>query len=72
MRPGPRSTPAQAPIGVVDHGTKASSPHHLHGSDPTSIARRSTALAAPQKANPGLKISLTLPLLPECLTGDGG
>ena len=39
--------------------------------DPTSIARRSTALAALQKANPGLKISLTLPVLPEGLTGDG-
>ena len=39
--------------------------------DPTTIARRSTALAALQKANPGLKISLTLPVLPEGLTGDG-
>lgn len=39
--------------------------------DPTSIARRSTALAALQKANPGLKISLTLPVLPEGLTADG-
>jgi len=36
-----------------------------------SIARRSTALAALQRANPGLKISLTLPVLPEGLTGDG-
>ena len=36
--------------------------------DPASIARRSTALAALQKANPGLKISLTLPVLPEGLT----
>ncbi|GLW30129.1 cellulose binding domain-containing protein [Actinoplanes regularis] len=39
--------------------------------DTASIARRSTALAALQKANPGLKISLTLPVLPEGLTGDG-
>jgi hypothetical protein len=39
--------------------------------DPTGIARRSTALAALQKANPGLKISLTLPVLPEGLTADG-
>jgi hypothetical protein len=39
--------------------------------DPTTVARRSTALAALQKANPGLKISLTLPVLPEGLTGDG-
>ncbi len=39
--------------------------------DPATIARRSTALAALQKANPGLKISLTLPVLPEGLTGDG-
>ncbi|WP_433299073.1 cellulose binding domain-containing protein [Actinoplanes sp. CA-030573] len=39
--------------------------------DPTTIARRSTALAALQKANPGLKISLTLPVLPEGLTTDG-
>jgi hypothetical protein len=39
--------------------------------DPTTIARRSTALAALQKANSGLKISLTLPVLPEGLTGDG-
>jgi hypothetical protein len=39
--------------------------------DPTTIARRSTALAALQKANPGLKISLTLPVLPEGLTEDG-
>lgn len=39
--------------------------------DPTTIARRSTALAALQKANPGLKISLTLPVLPEGLTNDG-
>jgi hypothetical protein len=39
--------------------------------DPATIARRSTALAALQKANPGLKISLTLPVLPEGLTADG-
>jgi hypothetical protein len=39
--------------------------------DPTTIARRSTALAALQRANPGLKISLTLPVLPEGLTADG-
>jgi hypothetical protein len=39
--------------------------------DPATIARRSTALAALQKANPGLKVSLTLPVLPEGLTGDG-
>jgi chitinase len=39
--------------------------------DPTTIARRSTALAALQQANPGLKISLTLPVLPEGLTADG-
>ena len=39
--------------------------------DTASIARRSQALAAVQKANPGLKISLTLPVLPEGLTQDG-
>ncbi|GAB1643648.1 cellulose binding domain-containing protein [Krasilnikovia sp. MM14-A1259] len=39
--------------------------------DKTTIDRRSTALAALQKANPGLKISLTLPVLPEGLTADG-
>ena len=39
--------------------------------DAASIARRSAALAALQRANPGLKISLTLPVLPEGLTGDG-
>ncbi|BCJ43377.1 hypothetical protein GCM10010168_43130 [Actinoplanes ianthinogenes] len=39
--------------------------------DTASIDRRSTALAALQKANPGLKISLTLPVLPEGLTADG-
>ncbi|BBH65205.1 hypothetical protein ACTI_18900 [Actinoplanes sp. OR16] len=39
--------------------------------DTASVTRRSTALAALQKANPGLKISLTLPVLPEGLTADG-
>lgn len=39
--------------------------------DATSIARRSQALAGLQQANPGLKISLTLPVLPEGLTTDG-
>ncbi|BCY15408.1 cellulose binding domain-containing protein [Actinoplanes sp. L3-i22] len=39
--------------------------------DTASINRRSTALAGLQKANPGLKISLTLPVLPEGLTADG-
>ena len=39
--------------------------------DAASIARRSAALAALQQANPGLRISLTLPVLPEGLTGDG-
>ncbi|MEV6968580.1 carbohydrate binding domain-containing protein [Hamadaea sp. NPDC051192] len=39
--------------------------------EPTSVARRSQALAALQQANPGLKISLTLPVLPEGLTADG-
>ncbi|MFL6075920.1 MAG: chitinase [Mycobacteriales bacterium] len=39
--------------------------------DPASIARRSQALAKLQKANSGLKISLTLPVLPSGLTSDG-
>ncbi|HEU4426150.1 MAG TPA: cellulose binding domain-containing protein [Pilimelia sp.] len=39
--------------------------------EPASISRRSQALAALQKRNPGLKISLTLPVLPEGLTQDG-
>jgi chitinase len=39
--------------------------------DPASIARRSQALAKVQRANPGLKISLTLPVLPTGLTADG-
>lgn len=39
--------------------------------DPTSVNRRSQALAALQQANPGLKVSFTLPVLPEGLTADG-
>lgn len=39
--------------------------------DPTSVARRSQALAALQRANPGLRVSFTLPVLPEGLTADG-
>jgi hypothetical protein len=39
--------------------------------DPVSVNRRSQALAALQRANPGLKVSLTLPVLPEGLTADG-
>lgn len=39
--------------------------------DAASIARRSTALAALQRKNPGLKVSLTLPVLPEGLTQAG-
>jgi hypothetical protein len=39
--------------------------------DPASVNRRSAALAALQKRNPGLKVSLTLPVLPEGLTQDG-
>lgn len=39
--------------------------------DPASIARRSQALASVQRAHPGLKVSLTLPVLPEGLTSDG-
>jgi len=39
--------------------------------DPASVGRRSQALAALQRANPGLKVSLTLPVLPEGLTADG-
>jgi len=39
--------------------------------DPVSVDRRSQALAALQRANPGLKVSLTLPVLPEGLTADG-
>ncbi|WP_405764848.1 chitinase [Actinacidiphila glaucinigra] len=39
--------------------------------DPASVARRSQALARLQQAHPGLRISLTLPVLPEGLTADG-
>jgi hypothetical protein len=39
--------------------------------DPTSVNRRSQALARLQRANPGLRVSLTLPVLPEGLTADG-
>ncbi|WP_020673727.1 chitinase [Amycolatopsis nigrescens] len=39
--------------------------------DPASVQRRSAALAKLQQANPGLKISLTLPVLPTGLTADG-
>jgi hypothetical protein len=39
--------------------------------DPASIGRRSQALAQVQRSHPGLKISLTLPVLPEGLTSDG-
>jgi Glycosyl hydrolases family 18 len=39
--------------------------------DPASIARRSQALARLKQTHPNLKISLTLPVLPEGLTGDG-
>jgi hypothetical protein len=39
--------------------------------EPASIARRSQALAQLQSARPGVKISLTLPVLPEGLTADG-
>ncbi len=39
--------------------------------EPASISLRSKALAGLQAANPGLKISLTLPVLPEGLTADG-
>ena len=39
--------------------------------DPASVSRRSQALAGLQAANPGLKVSLTLPVLPEGLTADG-
>ncbi|MFR0357223.1 cellulose binding domain-containing protein [Streptomyces sediminimaris] len=39
--------------------------------DPASVARRSQALARLQQAHPGLRISLTLPVLPEGLTSDG-
>jgi hypothetical protein len=39
--------------------------------DPASVARRSQALARLQQAHPDLKVSLTLPVLPEGLTADG-
>jgi hypothetical protein len=39
--------------------------------DRASVDRRSAALAALQDANPGLEVSLTLPVLPEGLTADG-
>ncbi|WP_432829967.1 cellulose binding domain-containing protein [Dactylosporangium sp. CA-092794] len=39
--------------------------------EPTTIARRSQALALLQSARPSVKISLTLPVLPEGLTSDG-
>jgi hypothetical protein len=39
--------------------------------DPVSVQRRSQALATVQRNNPGLKISLTLPVLPTGLTTDG-
>ena len=39
--------------------------------DPTSVDRRSQALAKAQKSNSGLKVSLTLPVLPTGLTSDG-
>jgi Cellulose binding domain len=39
--------------------------------EPASIARRSQAMAALQAANGGLKVSLTLPVLPSGLTADG-
>ncbi|MFF2846157.1 cellulose binding domain-containing protein [Streptomyces sp. NPDC058001] len=39
--------------------------------DPVSVNRRSQALARLQQAHPNLRISLTLPVLPEGLTADG-
>ncbi|MDT8915727.1 chitinase [Amycolatopsis sp. PS_44_ISF1] len=39
--------------------------------DPATIQRRSQALKIVQADNPGLKISLTLPVLPNGLTSDG-
>jgi chitinase len=39
--------------------------------DPATIQRRSQALKTVQADNPGLKISLTLPVLPDGLTSDG-
>jgi Cellulose binding domain len=39
--------------------------------EPASIARRNQAMARLQASNPNLRISLTLPVLPEGLTADG-
>lgn len=39
--------------------------------EPASIARRSAALARLQQTHPTLRVSLTLPVLPEGLTADG-
>ena len=39
--------------------------------DAASVARRSALIAALQKANPGLKVWYTLPVLPTGLTADG-
>ncbi|GII83127.1 hypothetical protein Ssi03_11170 [Sphaerisporangium siamense] len=39
--------------------------------DPVSVDRRSRALARLQRTHPDLKVSLTLPVLPEGLTADG-
>jgi chitinase len=39
--------------------------------EPASIALRSQAMARLQQTHPGLRISLTLPVLPEGLTSDG-
>jgi Glycosyl hydrolases family 18 len=39
--------------------------------EPASIQRRSQAIARLQSANPGLRVSLTLPVLPSGLTADG-
>ncbi|WP_406327929.1 cellulose binding domain-containing protein [Streptomyces sp. NBC_00203] len=39
--------------------------------DPASVSPRSQALARLQQAHPGLRVSLTLPVLPEGLTTDG-
>src|SRR5205085_10082281 len=39
--------------------------------EPDSIQRRSQAIAEVQRRHPGLKVSLTLPVLPDGLTSDG-
>jgi hypothetical protein len=39
--------------------------------DTAVVNRRSQAIASVQRAHPGLKVSLTLPVLPEGLTADG-